>query len=204
MDAFCLRVFPECVVGKNPNTPNLSPHGWRRRNGGIRGLWSPGCISVVRTQNYGNHPLTVSLLVTSSYNVMSLHSLCQGSFATCAFLIHEGNYLSQKYAVKKANHAMWHHIQTGDKKFISKHTYVGTQDICRARDFMQLHILRSNSPFCLVYFDSPFWNQYNSKNQNNMSTHLTIKNENRPNPRTATPERKRVYCLWIKKWTLHS
>ena len=28
--------------------------------------------------------------------------------------------------------------------------------------------------------------------QNNMSTHLTIKNENRPNPRTTTPEKKDV------------
>ena len=32
-----------------------------------------------------------------------------------------------------------------------------------------------------------FWNQYNSKNQNNILTHLTIMNENRPNLRTATP-----------------
>ena len=32
----------------------------------------------------------------------------------------------------------------------------------------------------LVYFDSLFLNQYNSKNQNNMSTHLTIKNKNAP------------------------
>ena len=37
---------------------------------------------------------------------------------------------------------------------------------------------------------APFWNQYNSKNQNNMSTHLTIKNENCPNPRTGTPKKK--------------
>ena len=42
-------------------------------------------------------------------------------------------------------------------------------------------------------------NQYNSKNQNNMSTHLTIKNENRPNPRTATPEKKKGLLPLNKK-----
>ena len=44
----------------------------------------------------------------------------------------------------------------------------------------------------VVYSDSPFLksDQYNSKNQNNMSTHLTIRNENHPNPRIATPKKK--------------
>ena len=54
-----------------------------------------------------------------------------------------------------------------------------------------------------------FWNQYNSKNQNNMSTHLTIKNENRPNPRTATSVREKgvlvagdMICFVVKSENL--
>ena len=42
MDAFVLRLFFACLVGKNPETPNLSPMAddaitW----GGMRGLGSP-------------------------------------------------------------------------------------------------------------------------------------------------------------------
>ena len=40
----------------------------------------------------------------------------------------------------------------------------------------------------LVYFGSPFLKSV-SKNQNNILTHLTIKNENRPNPRTVMPKK---------------
>ena len=40
----------------------------------------------------------------------------------------------------------------------------------------------------LIYFDSPFRISIILKIK--ITCHLTIKNENRPNPRTATPEKK--------------
>ena len=33
-----------------------------------------------------------------------------------------------------------------------------------------------------------------------MSTHLTIKNENRPNPRTGTPEKKGPFLCGASSW----
>ena len=33
-----------------------------------------------------------------------------------------------------------------------------------------------------------------------MSTHVTIKNENRPNPRTATPEKKGPFHSGASSW----
>ena len=47
---------------------------------------------------------------------------------------------------------------------------------------------------------APFWNMYNSKNQNNILTHLTSKNKNSPNPRTATSEKTFLSGIWYVLW----
>ena len=62
-----------------------------------------------------------------------------------------------------------------------------------------------SSPPRTVYFDSPFLKSVYSKNQNNVSTHLTIKNKNCSNPRTAMPKKKILsgnsswgFILWLE------
>ena len=63
-----------------------------------------------------------------------------------------------------------------------------------------MHKTRYQAGLLIVYFDSPFFEIgiYDSTNQNNIWTHLTIITENRPNPRTATPEKKGSTAIGLK------
>ena len=76
---------------------------------------------------------------------------------------------------------------------ISKFPWKGFPKFLFPGIFVQFNISRSVLFLCKVLLRLPFQNWYNSRNEDNVSIHITIKNENPSNLRTPTSKKKGAF-----------
>ena len=91
-------------------------------------------------------------------------------------------YISDLIAIMIKFVSFWHVFGVC---FVYCITYASSVYLGRIPSAILIISMISFCPLSVVIYLSSIWNQYNSKSQNNMSTHLTIKN--RPNRETRRP-----------------